>query len=130
MSVFLIGVAILLLGLLLRALLLPLVHGVVVGWTSLYSLGLPSERRDRRRAEIQSSLWEHAKLERELGYSPEVTALHQLALVFAVFPAICRGGWKRCDGRKCDYPSIFDNTCLACLPTFTIGLAASRRLNT
>jgi hypothetical protein len=36
------------------------VHSLIRAWTSLYTLALPSEVRARRRAEIESDLWESA----------------------------------------------------------------------
>jgi hypothetical protein len=54
-------------------------HVLVRGWTRLYTFALPSEIRDRRRAEIESDVWEsehdpdvphHALVLRLLGGMP------------------------------------------------------------
>lgn len=78
MSYFVICLALLILGLLVRAFLLPLAHRFVLVWIWLYTLGLPAHVRARRRAEVRSDLWEQAAAERALGYRPESIALHQL----------------------------------------------------
>jgi hypothetical protein len=47
-------------------------------WTRAYTLGMESEPRDARRAEIESDLWEYHEDARRRGASPEAIALHML----------------------------------------------------
>lgn len=48
---------------------LTLVRGVIRAWTGFYTKGLPAELAAKRRAEIESDLWEHELLWKESGLS-------------------------------------------------------------
>ena len=54
--------------------MMRLVTGLMRGWVRLYTAGLPPDRRDDRRAEIASDLWEHERDTRVTGGRPEVMA--------------------------------------------------------
>ena len=52
---------------------------VARGWVRLYTLGLPGELRETRRAEIESDLWEHERDARDNG-TPAVIAAMEIVL--------------------------------------------------
>jgi hypothetical protein len=67
-----------LVGLLIAAFALRLAKAILHGWTWLYTLGLPAEVRERRRAEVASDHWEHEHQAIRDGYRPEAVALQLL----------------------------------------------------
>ena len=91
------GLAVFIAGLVLVAFLPSLVGRLVEGWTWLYTVRLPPDIRDRRRAEVRSDLWEQARAERDLGYRPESMALHQLVRCVLGIPADLL--WRRAQAR-------------------------------
>jgi hypothetical protein len=56
-------------------------------WVALYSSGLPTPVGDRRRAELDSDLWEHQDAARALGQRPAATALAIAARLVRGIPA-------------------------------------------
>jgi hypothetical protein len=59
--------------------LLACAIALVRGWTWLYSRGMDPASRDRRRAEIESDLWEFHEDARHRGASPSGIAVHMIA---------------------------------------------------
>jgi len=57
---------------------MALAVGMTRSWVALYTLGLPPEFRDARRAEIDSDLWEHQRTARLQDQPPGETALQLL----------------------------------------------------
>ena len=61
--------------------------GMVRTWVTLYTLGLPRELRDARRAEIDSDLWEHQQIA-ELTEEPQgETTFHFLTRLLLGIPS-------------------------------------------
>lgn len=118
MTYFLICLALLVVGIVVRAFLLPLVQWLVMGWTRLYTLRLSREVRARRRAEVRSDLWEQASAQRELGYRPESMALHHLLRCLFGIPADV--SWRCAQTR----PSQRTHRSLL-VPSFILSLLAS-----
>ena len=58
----------------------------VLGWTRLYTAGMPVTTRDRRRAEIESDLWEFHEDARHRRCSPAGIAAHMLLRLVAGLP--------------------------------------------
>lgn len=64
--------------------LVPLAAAAVRTWTRLYTRGLPTALADRRRAEVESDLWE-CQHDRPATAPPRVLAAHILArLAFGI----------------------------------------------
>jgi hypothetical protein len=59
---------------------------LVRGWTTSYTSGMEPESRERRRAEIESDLWEFHEDARRRGYSPEGVAIHVLGRLLIGMP--------------------------------------------
>ena len=58
---------------------------LVRGWTRIYTTRMEAAERDRRRAEIESDLWEFHEDARRRGYPPAAIAIHMVArLIFGV----------------------------------------------
>jgi hypothetical protein len=56
---------------------------LVRGWTRCYTLHMDPVRRDDRRAEIESDLWDFHEDARRRGASPTTIALHMMARLIA-----------------------------------------------
>lgn len=65
---------------------LRLAIAAVLGWTRLYTTGLPAEPRERRRKEIESDLWEFHEDARRRRHSPAGIAVHMLLRLAAGLP--------------------------------------------
>jgi hypothetical protein len=59
---------------------------LVRGWTRLNTVRMDADCRDRRRAEIESDLWEFHEDTRRRGHSPARIAVHMLARLLLGMP--------------------------------------------
>ena len=59
---------------------------LITGWTRLYTAGLPAALSERRRAEIESDLWEFHEDARRRRYSPESIAGYMVLRLVAGVP--------------------------------------------
>lgn len=67
--------------------LIGFANQLVRGWSSLYTRGLPCDHRDRRRAELESDLWEHVFASREQHEGQLLLTLQILTRLIAGVPA-------------------------------------------
>ncbi len=70
---------------------------LVKGWTRLYTIGMDPVSRDRRRAEVESDLWEFHEDARRHRASPEGIAIHMFIRLVAGIP--CDLLWRFEDER-------------------------------
>ena len=67
--------------------MIALAIGLTRAWVRLYTKGLPPERRETRRAEIDSDLWEQGYDGESNGNDPQETGLQVLFRLLAGIPA-------------------------------------------
>ncbi len=72
------GLILMVIGAAAKAFGLPIVSSMVRAWVWVFTLGLPAQVRNDKRAEMQSELWEHRRDAGAEGYGPDAVALHML----------------------------------------------------
>ena len=73
--------------LLLQAYALPIALALVRGWVYLYTLGLPTKLKERRRLELCSDVWEQQNAQKDDGYANEAIALRLFIRVVLGVPS-------------------------------------------
>ena len=87
MTGVLIGIGVALAVTAVRAVALPAVRVMIFAWVWLYTLRLPVEDRDGRRAEIRSHVWEQAMDGQQAGYTPDLIAVQMVVQLLKGLPA-------------------------------------------
>lgn len=98
------GAAVLLAVLVARAAALPTARRLVAVWVWLYTSGIPDGARDRRRAEMQSHIWEQIVESRNLGHTPDLIAIQIILQLIIGAPEDLSWRWgvRRASARNPD----------------------------